>query len=129
MTSKQMGLERLSLVSIIIGYSFFHTPVCFCSSSRLVTRPHMNILSNENLPEPTQFMYSILDFLLKFSPTIRQLPAHYTECTHEHTPVLRTTPSVLVDYVQCWKDHTFILNHQAYAYLEVFMFSQLKRYV
>ena len=50
MKSKQIGLERKNAIDnarlfmgIIIGYSFFHTPVCFCSSSRLVTLSRMNI--------------------------------------------------------------------------------------
>ena len=46
LVSEQTGLERKNaidnarlFVGIIIGYSFFHTPVCFCSRARLVTLP------------------------------------------------------------------------------------------
>ena len=69
--------------------TFFHTPVYFCSSSYLVTWPCMNILS-EKLPKPTQFMYFILDFLLKISTTNRELPASLRLATYVHTIVLHT---------------------------------------
>ena len=56
---------------------------------------HMNIHS-EKFPKSTQFMYYILDFLLKFNTTIRQLPAIIEPTTHKHSVVLRTTLNVLV---------------------------------
>ena len=58
MTSEQMGLERKNtidnarlFVGIIIGYSFFHTPVCFYSSSRLVTLPLWTYLGSCSLTD------------------------------------------------------------------------------
>ena len=59
-TSNQMGLKRKNTISndiahlvvgIIIGYCFFHTPVCFCShlSSCLLTWPDMNIICEYDL--------------------------------------------------------------------------------
>ena len=61
--------------------------------------PHMNILSVQ-LPEPTFFMYSILDYLLKFSTTNRKLPSIILTAKHEHTVVLHTMPNVLLQRVQ-----------------------------
>ena len=55
----------------------------------------MNIL-NVQLPEPTFFIYSFLDYLLKFSTPNRELPSIFILITHEHTIVLRTTPNVLL---------------------------------
>ena len=74
---------------------------------------HMNILSVQS-PEPTFFMYSILDYLLKFSTTNKELPHNIIESTHEHTIVLRTTPNVLLQCVQssglagCTYIHTYL---------------------
>ena len=74
-------------------------------------------------------MYSILDCLFKSYTPFRGITVILLAVTHEHTTVLRTTPNELVEYVQCGKGHTYITNHQAHAYLETLMFSQLKRYV
>ena len=68
------------------------------------------------------FMYSILDYLLKFTITNRELTTYIKLYTYEHNIVLRTTPNVLLQCVRMdgllQALHTHILKHQAHAYLE-----------
>ena len=106
MTSKQTWLERKNaidnarlFVGIIIGYSFFHTFCLFLITGSPRHIASMNILSecarqsqhcillSVQSPEPTFFMYSILDYLLKFSTTNREIPPTIFIFTYKHTIV------------------------------------------
>ena len=84
MTSEQMGLERKKaidnarlFVGIIIGYSFFHTFCLFLLSS-LPLHVASNIL-NECMQnnQRSNYIYSILDFLLKFKPVTDRIPSTF----------------------------------------------------
>ena len=102
--------------------------VCFCLSACLVTLPCMNILSAQS-PEPTYFMYSILDYLLKFNTTNREIPATIS-IWHMNTLLCYTLHPMCYYSVYnrtVWKTlHARIISHQAHAYLETYVLTAEK---